>query len=59
MPKEAATNGREEYGSNRAKGRTPGLKANYQSATPEEVAGTFYWHRRKKTSRRVQRNRAS
>lgn len=28
--------------------RKPGHKANYQGATPEQVARAFYWHRRRK-----------
>ena len=41
------------------KKRKPGHKANYQGASPDQVARSFYWHRRKKTSRRVQPTRAS
>ena len=32
------------------KKRKPGIKANYQGATPEQVARSFYWHRRRKPS---------
>ena len=28
------------------KQRKPGIKANYQGASPEQVARFFYWHRR-------------
>lgn len=28
--------------------RTPGRKANYQGATPKQVARALYWHRRRK-----------
>ena len=40
------------------KKRKPGIKANYEGASPEQVARALYWHRRKKTSRRVQPTRS-
>ena len=37
------------------KSRNPGLKANYQGATPKQVARTLYWHRRRKPDRHADR----
>ena len=44
------------------KKRQPGLKANYQGASPKQVTRAFYWNRRTKlvvNSNQEKRNRSS